>query len=131
MVGLIVICLAVFVGIFAYYLGTDSTPNADREILEIMAAKPGASQLFLRVKKEKIVQSTGFFKRLLFGAEDKYLYVPINSFKEKGDSVYVEKYIDEGLQEKQVYSKNELAGKNFIETKTFWLGTDTFLAVIF
>jgi len=126
MAGLIVICLSVFIGIFAYYLGTDSTPNADRQIVEIMASKPGHTQLFIRVKKEKQIPNTGFFKRLLFGAEDKYVYVPINSYEEKGDSVYVEKFIDEGLQEKRVYAKNELADKNFIELKTFWLGTDTF-----
>lgn len=126
MVGLIIICLSVLIGIFAYYLGTDPTPNADRQIVEIMAAKPGFSQLFLRVKKEKKIGNTGFFQRLLFGAEDKYLYIPINSYTETTDSVYVEKFIDEGLQEKRVYAKNEIADKNYIESKTFWLGTDTF-----
>jgi len=126
MVGFIVICLSVLIGIFAYYLGTDPTPNADRQVVEIMAAKPGFSQLFLRVKKEKKIVSTGFFQRLLFGAEDKYLYIPINSYKETADSVYVEKFIDEGLQEKRAYGKNEIADKNYIESKTFWLGTDTF-----
>ncbi len=109
MAGLVVICLAVFVGIFAYFLGNDNTPNADREIVEIMASKPGFTQTFLRVKKEKETPSTGFFQQLLFGAEDKYLYVPINSYKVTHDSVSVEKYIDEGLQEKRVYAKTELA----------------------
>jgi len=126
MAGLIIICLSVLIGIFAYFLGPDSTPNADRQIVEIMASKPGRTQLFLRVKKKKQIESTGFFKRLLFGAEDKYVYVPINSFTEKADSVKVEKFIDEGLQEEQVYAKSDLAEENFIESKTFWLGTDTF-----
>jgi peptide/nickel transport system permease protein len=31
--GLIIISLAALVGIFAYFLGTDSTPNADRQIV--------------------------------------------------------------------------------------------------
>ncbi len=126
MAGLIIIFLSVLIGIFAYYLGTDSTPDADRQIVEIMASKPGRTQLFLRVKKEKQISTTGFFKRLLFGAEDKYLYVPINNYVEFADSVSVEKFIDEGLQEKQVYAKNKLADKNYIESKTFWLGNDTF-----
>lgn len=126
MVGLVVIFLSVFIGIFAYFLGEDSTPNADRQVVEIMAHKPGYSQLFLRVKKEKRIPETGFFHRLLFGAEDKYIYVPINSYKETADSVYVEKFIDEGIQEKQVYGKNDLAPEKFVTQKTFWLGTDTF-----
>jgi len=53
MAGLIIICLSVIIGIFAYFLGVDSTPNADRQVVEIMASKPGRAQLFLRVKKEK------------------------------------------------------------------------------
>jgi peptide/nickel transport system permease protein len=124
--GLVVICLAVLIGIFAYFLGNDPTPNADRQIVEIMAATPGFEQMFLRVKKEKKISPTGFFKHLLFGKEDKYIYVPINSYQQNGDSVIVEKFIDEGLQERRVYAKNDLAPKNFIEKKTYWLGTDTF-----
>jgi len=123
--GLIIISLSVLVGIFAYFLGTDSTPNADRQIVEIQARKPGYTQLLLKVKKERLIPSTGFFYRLLFGAEDQYLYVPINSFTETGDSVYVEKYIDEDLQEKEAFAKSSLP-ENFIVSKTFWLGTDKF-----
>ena len=123
--GLIIISLAALIGIFAYFLGTDSTPNADRQIVEIQARKPGYTQLLLKVKKERLVPSTGFFHRLLFGAEDPYLYKPINSFTENGDSVYVEKYIDEDLQEREAFAKNSLP-ENFVVSKTFWLGTDKF-----
>lgn len=126
MTGLVVICLSVFVGIFAYFLGNDPTPNADRQIVEIMAARPGFEQMFLRVKKEKKISPTGFFKHLLFGKEDKYIYVPINSYQQSGDSVIVQKFIDEGLQERRVYAKNDLAPENYVEKKTYWLGTDTF-----
>lgn len=126
MTGLVVICLSVFVGIFAYFLGNDPTPNADRQIVEIMAARPGFEQMFLRVKKEKKISPTGFFKHLLFGKEDKYIYVPINSYQQSGDSIIVQKFIDEGLQERRVYAKNDLAPENYVEKKTYWLGTDTF-----
>ncbi|MEO9004161.1 MAG: ABC transporter permease [Ginsengibacter sp.] len=124
--GLMMICIAVLIGIFAYFLGTDSTPNADRQLVEIQARKPGYTQLLLKVKKERQIPTTGFFNRLLFGAEDKYVYVPINSFTEKGDSIYVEKYIDEGIEERQGFAKNSLPSKNYIVSKTFWLGTDKF-----
>ncbi|MEO6820899.1 MAG: ABC transporter permease [Ginsengibacter sp.] len=126
MAGMVFIIMAILVAVFAYFLGTDHSPNADRQIVEIQARKPGFKQEFIRVKKEKEVQSTGVLKQLLWGAEDKYNYVPINSFKEGGDSVYVEKYIDEGLQERQVFARNKLAEKDFIVSKTFWLGTDKF-----
>jgi len=124
--GLIIICLSIFIGIFGYFISPDSTPNADRQIVEIQARKPGFRQLFLKVEKEKAIASTGFFNRLLFGAEDKYIYVPINNFKETSDSVIANKYIDEDAQERQVYPRSLLPGENYIVSKKFWLGTDKF-----
>ena len=126
MLCLSIICLAILLGIFAYFISTDSTPNADRQIVELQARKPGFKQLFLKVKKEKRILSTNFFNQLLFGIEDKSLFIPINSFKETADSIIIEKYIDEGVQEKQSYSKNVLPEKDYIVSKTFWLGTDKF-----
>lgn len=124
-VGLIVICLSVLVAIFAYFLGNDHTPNADRQIVEIQARKPGFEQTFLKVKKQRQVEPAGFFSQLLFGKESNYVLVPINSYQVSPDSVTVEKFIDEGIQETKVYPKSELE-KDFITTKTFWLGTDKF-----
>ena len=126
MIGLFLICLSLIIAVFAYVISTDSTPNADRQIVEIQAKKPGFSQLFLKVKKEKKISSTWFFNRLLFGSEDIYFFIPINNFRERKDSVIVEKYIDEGVEERQVYPKTFLPEKNYIVTKTFWLGTDKF-----
>lgn len=126
MAGLCIICLAVLIAIFAYFISTDSTPNADRQAVEIQARKPGFTQQFLAKKKDRKIEPTGFFKRLLFGNEDKYLYIPINSYSIKKDSVVVEKYIDEGVAERQSFSKSSLPAQNFIVSRTFWLGTDKF-----
>jgi len=126
MIGLFLIGLSVATAVFAYLISADPTPNADRQIVEIQAKKPGFTQLFLQVKKEKAVPATGFFERLLFGAEDKNSFVPINTFRQNKDAVTVEKYIDDGVEEKQVYSKKSLPVKNYIVSKTFWLGTDKF-----
>ena len=125
-IGLIIICISALAAVSAYFISTDSTPNADRQIVEIQARKPGFKQLFLKVKKKKEISSTGFFNRLLFGVEDKCIYIPINNFSEKQDSVIIEKYIDEGIEERQAYLKTFLSKKNYIVSKTFWLGTDKF-----
>src|SRR5258705_11723554 len=126
MIGLVLIGLSVMIAVFAYFISTDSTPNADRQIVEIQARKPGFTQLMLKINKEKKISSSTFFKRLLFGSEDKYLFIPINNFTEGKDSVIVEKYIDEGVKERQAYPKTFLPEKNYIVSKTFWLGTDKF-----
>ncbi len=126
MIGLIVISISALMAVFAYFISTDSTPNADRQVVEIQARKPGFKQLFLKVKKEKEISSLGFFSRLFFGSEDKSIYLPINTFHETKDSVFVEKYIDEGIEEKQSFVKTRVPEKNYIVTERFWLGTDKF-----
>jgi ABC-type dipeptide/oligopeptide/nickel transport system permease subunit len=124
--GLIIIILAAFMGVFAYFLAPDSTPDANREIVEIQARSPGFSQEFLKVRKQKQVLPTPFWDRLLFGAEDAYNYIPINSYQQSADSVIVEKFIDEGVQERKAYDRTLLPKDHYVVRKTFWLGTDKF-----
>ncbi len=123
--GLVIIFLAILTGIFAYFISNDTTPNADRQIVEIQAKKPGYKKQFIRIKKEKAARQTGFLSRLLYGKEESYQLVPINSYYRIKDSVVYQKFIDDGVEEK---ISTPLTGlpENFIETKTFWLGTDRF-----
>ncbi len=126
MLGLVIISLAVLTGIFCYFITTDQTPNADRQIVEIQAKKAGFRQLFIKVRKEKEVIHQGFFNRLLYGEEDAYKYIPINSNKESSDSFIVEKFIDDGVEDRIAFSKNIVDPTSPFESKTFWLGTDRF-----
>ena len=48
-----------------------------------------------------------------------------SSHQQKGDSIIVQKFIDEGLSERQAYSADQLAASPII-TKKFLLGTDKF-----
>ena len=126
MVGLVIIFLAILTGIFAYFIANDTTPNADRQIVEIQAKKPGYKQQFIKVKKEKNISNTNFFSRLVNGKEDAFNLIPINSYTVIGDSVIINKYIDEGVEERMSFHKSRLSSEEFITTKTFWLGTDRF-----
>ena len=94
--GLIIIGLAVIVAVFAYYIAPDSSPYANRIILEIGGNKPGFQQTFLLVKKERTAQVSSFFSRLANGKEDSYYYVPVTDAQKLGDSMIVQKFIDEG-----------------------------------
>lgn len=125
MLGLIIIKISIITGVFAYFIGNDPTPNADRQIVEIQAKKPGYKQLFIKIKKEKEIEQTGFFSRLLNGKEDEYKLVPINSYKVKNDSVIFQKFIDDGVEERMSIPVASLQ-KEYIVSKTFWLGTDRF-----
>lgn len=123
--GLIVIIIAVFIALFAYFISPDPSPNANRIIVEVDGEKPGFKQDFLKIRKEKEVTAPSFFGQLLAGKEDAYYYVPIVSHEQKGDSVIVQKFIDEGVSERQSYPLSHL-DKDPVATKKFWLGTDNF-----
>ncbi|MDP9229900.1 MAG: ABC transporter permease [Bacteroidota bacterium] len=123
--GLIVIALAVLVAIFAYFISPDPSPFANRIILEIGGKKPGFKQQFLKVKKERVIGNSSFFKQLVSGKEDAYHFVPIVSYEEKADSIIVQKFIDEDLFERQAYAKSQLAISPIV-TQKFFLGTDKY-----
>ena len=123
--GIIVILIAVIVGIFAYFISPDPSPFANRIILEIGGEKPGFKQTFIKVKKEKNVVAAVCFKQLFSGKEDAYYYVPIVSYEKKGDSMVVQKFIDEGLSERQSFHNSQLSPEP-ITTQKFLLGTDKY-----
>lgn len=123
--GLILIGLAVLVSVFAYFIAPDPSPHANRIILECGGEKPGYTRQFIQVKKEKAVGQTGFFQRLFNGKEDAWYYIPIVGYEKKGDSLIVQKYIDEGLAERQAYHQNQLAPTPVVQKK-YTLGTDKY-----
>lgn len=123
--GLVIILAAIFIAIFAYFLAPDPSPFANRIILEIGGNKPGFRQDFILVKKEKTVTPPSFLGKLMNGKEDPYYYVPVVSYEQKADSFIVQKFIDEGLSERQAYSTSQLSSSPIV-TQKFWLGTDKF-----
>ena len=128
--GLIIIGAALFVAITAYFIAPDSSPNANRMIVEIGGRRPGFRQQFLLVKKERRLDNPSFFQQLLSGEEDAYNYIPINSYSFQHDSVIVQKFVDDGVAERQAYpmivlTANSFPGKN-PKTLTFHLGTDKY-----
>src|SRR5436190_15317316 len=126
MFGLVVISFSVLVALFAYFISPDSSPYANRIILEIGRQRPGHQQNFLKVKKERNVSKPGFFKWLIAGKEDKYYYVPVVRYQINNDSIVVQKFIDDGVSERQSYSFLQTDSKKPIVTKRFLLGTDTY-----
>jgi len=124
MAGLVIIIIVIIVALFGYFLAPDPSPFANRIILEIGGEKPGYQQSFLLLKKEREI-TTGFFTRLISGKQDLYDHIPITSWKKNGDSIIIEKFIDEGLSERMAFYKSQTAA-NPIVTKKFYLGTDKY-----
>ena len=123
--GMVVILLTVVAAIASYFIAPDGSPNANRMMVEIGGQKPGYQQQFLVLKKDKTIKQNGFFGRLLNGQEDTYTYLPVTTYQAKGDSIIVNKYIDEGVEERQAYTTRQ-TGEQSIATKKFLLGTDKY-----
>lgn len=131
--GITVISLSILTAIFAYYLAPDGSPDANRIIVEVGGRSPGFRQRFLLLPRPRPPVPTGFFHRLLSGREDLYDYIPINSDVRKGDSLIVEKFVDEDVEERRAYPlaailANRAPGTDADGTKvlTFWLGADIY-----
>jgi ABC-type dipeptide/oligopeptide/nickel transport system permease subunit len=124
--GMIVIIIAVLMAIFSYQLAPDHSPYANRMVLEIGGQKPGYHQEFLLIKKQQNLPRVPFIRRLFTGADDRYDWVPIDSWQQQNDSLIVQKFIDEGISERQAFFHPQGDTNMQVRNKTFWLGTDRY-----
>lgn len=108
-----------------YFIAPDPSPNANRMIPEIGSKAPGFSIQLLRIKRDKKVLVTPFFQRLLNGKEEAYQYVPITGYYQKGDNLFYQQYVDEGIAENKSIAINLLGNMPVIK-QTYYLGTDKF-----
>ncbi|GEO10968.1 ABC transporter permease [Segetibacter aerophilus] len=125
MFGLVIICLSFLLAVFAYFIAPDSSPNANKMTVEIGGEKPGFTIHFLKIKNENIAERVPFFLRLVNGQEQPYSLLPITSYQKVNDSIIVQKYIDEGITERQSYHQSKVE-QEMVLRKTFLLGTDKF-----
>ncbi len=123
--GLILIVVSLLLAFFCYFISPDPSPNANRMIPEIGSKKPGFSILLLRTKRDKAVGHTGFFNRLMNGAEESYQYIPVTSYSFLGDSIIYQKFVDEGITERRSVLRS-LTGEPPVIATTYHLGTDKF-----
>lgn len=122
--ALFFILLAFLLAIFGYIITPDNSMHANRMIPEIGSKKPGFAIQLLQLKREQQAQNS-FFNTLINGKEDQFTYIPITEFSIKKDSIFFEKFMDDGITEKQKIALSATATKPVIDA-TFYLGTDKF-----
>ena len=125
MFGLGIIVLCVLLAVFAYFIAPDDTTNANRMNVEVGGMKPGYTMQYIQLKNELNTATTNFFSRLLDGTKEQGKYVPVTAYTFTADSCIVQKYIDEGVHERQAFALDQLSSNKVI-TKTYWVGTDKF-----
>ena len=123
--GGIFIFIAVLVALFAYVLAPDNTTDANRMTIEIGGKKPGYKQMFFKQKKSEQPPQSILYK-WLHGRDDAYEWIPIVAYRQNGDTIIIDKFIDEGVSEQKSFQLNGSRANTLIEEKTFVLGTDKF-----
>jgi peptide/nickel transport system permease protein len=130
--GLFIIVLAALVSVFGYVIAPDNSSNADLQTVEIQARKPGYSRQFLKIPGNKNNNRQNWFAVLLYGRQNNDHYIPIDGYTINGDSLLINKFIDDDTTVVQYYSINQVTNnnpssiQNNIITKKFRLGTDKF-----
>jgi ABC-type dipeptide/oligopeptide/nickel transport system permease subunit len=123
--GALIIIACSFMAVFAYFISPDSSPDANRIIVEIGGQKPGYSQQFLKLPKKNNIAKQSFFEILVNGKKDRFDFIPITNYTWRADSLIASKYIDEGVAERIAYLKKSIPGAE-IANQYFALGTDKF-----
>jgi len=123
--GMILIACSMLLALFAYFAAPDGSPNANRMIPEIGSKKPGFTIGLLQVHKTRAIHVPGWFTRMVSGQEDPYDYVPVTTYQIKGDSIYFQKFIDDGVTEAGVLPLGALSVTP-VRQVTYTIGTDKF-----
>lgn len=140
------ILLTIVVAILGYLITPDSTPDANNQLLQLSVRPPGTRVKILLVKKNMEIEKASIIKKMLFGQQSRFYYIPLYSYNFDGNDLTAELYtgsnpnngpikkfslpqiIDGSEQGPSVNRdandlKTEIE-KNNIITKTYLLGTD-------
>jgi peptide/nickel transport system permease protein len=91
-VSMAFILILVLIALLGYLITPDSTPYANRQYLELNTKKPGFTITMLKVHKNEISAGTNFFSKMLFGANDNFLYIPLYKYAFADDKIKIEEY---------------------------------------
>lgn len=123
--GAAIILLSCALALLAYFVAPDCSPNGNRMLPELANRRPGFSIQALQLVKAPSYTAPSFFNRLLNGKKDRYQLIPAAQYSIQGDSVVIQKFIDDGVLEKQTYALKACAPQPVV-TLHFYLGSDRF-----
>ena len=124
--GMILIAGSLLLALFAFFIAPDHSPNANRMIPEIGSKKPGFTMDLLKIRRDKEWVRTGFWQRLINGAEDGWQYVPVTAVAVKGDSMVYQQFVDEGITERKSIALSRIDAASPVIRVHYLLGTDKF-----
>ena len=129
--GLLIIFFACLLAVFGYWFTVDKSSNANRMLVEIGGKPPGFEIDLLVLPNSNTAESSSWWEVLLNGKKENRLYLPITKFKQQGDRLLVEKYVDEDTSVSEAFFiskiKTQFPGSGWsVEHYKAWLGTDKY-----
>ena len=130
-ISLSFVILTTLLSIFGYVFVSDDTPNANQQILEVSMLPPGTEVSFIKTNRSNEPDESPFLIRLFAGKQHNYQLIPFLSFEETEHNIRIKEFTKDSLTEafyreipiSEIYKYKE---SEYIEQKTFWLGTDKF-----
>lgn len=93
-VGSVIILIACVVALLGPTIRPDTSGDADKQILQLKALKPGFEIDQILVTKNKPAPKNNFFKTLVFGSESPYeTPIPVVKYWFDGDYIYGERFL--------------------------------------
>ena len=123
--GYIVFCAVV--ALLAYVISPDKSINANQMNLSIHSQPPGFKTLVLEIPKEDSEEST--WSSWFLGYSKTNQIIPIQDYQIKPDHIEITPFDSTAPKETIVldkYNNPSEIERNYIYTKTFWLGTDRY-----
>ena len=118
-----------FIAVFAYVLAPDNSSNANQMHLEIHSKKPGFEVLMLTIPSQTAKEQS-FLNKILFGKKQPNSSIPISNYtissKELTVYTYTENTIESSIKTFPLSTFKNKDISTYINTKTFYLGTDKY-----
>ncbi len=92
MFGLFVIGISIIITLLGYLILPDQTPDVNDGAVQLQKQPPGASIMFLKIRKNRIIDKVNLFRKAISGQENEYMIIPITEVKVDGMSVIANVY---------------------------------------
>ncbi len=123
--------MAALVSVFAYFLASDNSTNANQMHLSIHSQPPGFECLILELPTTNFNPSSSL-KKLFMGDPNPSSEWPISSYRIEKEGVAVTSFSYDGYGEERFFPLSDFGViqpeklNHFISHRKFWLGTDAY-----
>jgi peptide/nickel transport system permease protein len=123
MLSFLYILLCGCIAVSCYLISPDNSQNANQMHLEIHSKKPGFTAQILEIPSQK---KTSFFTKLIYGDQFPATEILIDSYRISGKHLIVKKRKEFDIEHNFPLSIFEEPIESYIQSKTYYFGTDKF-----